>query len=317
MNDKDKKAMQEAADHLMRGLAPRTKDSYRRILGKWNRFMAAGKRPLRTYDVEGAREWYRWLTEKTSCDVSQFRTAVFPLRCVEVVQQVTDRVSDAFAIPYALWNGKQITYRDNTIPEKEIRKIIQTCASEIDGITTLTADAVVTFAVYLATHTGLNAESLTQLKRDCLVPQDPGCRLFWYKGRSGGTQSAYFDYKTKEWGVCELVNRLKALGKDSEYLMVATDKKTRPLVLSGELLASWCRKRGLRRFTLSEIRPAMASIIFAESGGSVTEVQRFLQHKHPSTTVLYLEETVVRPIIEQKLSNAIDGIYERIIGGAS
>jgi len=313
MNKQEARIIKDAAGHLLRGLSERTRVQYRNILSRWFRFMLGGGRTLKGYDLEGAREWYRSLVERSGEAAAQNRNNVFPLRCVELAQQMTDAVPDTFAVPHGLWRASGIRYRDEVLSQEGVERLKAVCEREAPDVKSLTRDSLITFVVLLAIRTGMNAESLMGLRRDCLMPQGDGAMLEWFKGRSDGVMRDF--YRRTIWGPVEIVERLRELGTDKVHLMVASDSGQRPFRLDSRVLTEWCRRRSVPRFVLADIRPAMATILFRLSNGNVPEVQRFLHHKSPSTTMLYLHENAVRPILDRQIASAVDAIFQQITGG--
>ena len=303
MQNQEVESIEEVAAHLMSGLSAGTVEAYRRELRRWYAFMRRVRKGLRAFDGDAATRWAKTRSGKD-------RSTVFPLRCVELLQQLKpESVSPDFYIPRSHWKAATLRYRESVMSEDRIRALTEICIGDMESVTELTRETVLSFWVLLAIRTGMNIDSLRQLPRDCLTDEGDGAVLRWYKGRSTGSMSDF--YPRGFWEPVEIIGRAQELASDPEYLWVVKGSKTRPYQGQSSALRAWCAAKGVAPFTLEEIRPAMATILFEKNGGNPMDVKNYLHHRNLSTTLLYLSENAVRPRVEQHWARALDKLARR------
>ena len=297
-------------DRLMEGLAKGTVQGQGYAFGYWMQYCrSVGMETWLECDTKMAVGWIGWLRKRGLGSNSVRKAAVFPLRCVELLQQLEPcSVNPAFAIPYAQLPLIRRGYRNATISEGQMREITVRCIREIEGSATLTRPGLVPFLVLFLLRTGMNVDSVLGLTRDCIVPHEGGHLLYWEKRRSAGHMRDY--YGPLRWGPPEIINALLKLHENRLVFSVPGGRDA-PLSHIHCDVRNWCRRQGLREFTPSEIRPARATLIFRESGGNTAEVKRFLHHASLATTMAYLDENVVRPINEKLLARAQEAMMDR------
>jgi integrase len=117
-------------------------------------------------------------------------------------------------------------------------------------------------------------------------------------------------YGPADWGAVEIIHALLRMHANPLVFSYGHGR-TKPLVKMSHEVRAWCRQSKIMEFTLKEIRPSKATLIYQESGGKVTEVQRFLHHANLNTTIVYLSENVIRPINERVLAAGQEAMLER------
>jgi hypothetical protein len=202
MSEDDISRIYLVAEQKLQTFEPSTKQSYRRFLKKWEKFTR--RKNLLTYDVNDVTRWH-------DRPGNQARAAAFPIRCVEMVQAMEPEVvGDDFFVPQGLWNGAAIVYRKEVVKRAVIEKVIACAMADIEETKALTRETIVPFVVLMAVRTGMNTESLQQLRRDSSKPSNTGSYVVqWEKGRSGKTLSA--EYFPMPWGPREIVERVQEL----------------------------------------------------------------------------------------------------------
>lgn len=301
MTSEDLFLIRRVATQKMNGLSASTVEQYQRSMTAWEKYTQ--KVSLAEYSVQDVIRWHQRPGNTK-------RAAAFPVRCVEMLQAIApETVSSDFFIPQGLWQGREVTYRKKVIPREELQEAIRHCIQEIEATTILTRTTAIPFLLLLTLRTAMNVEAAATLTRDCCVDRDDGGYVLqWFKGRSGKSLSG--EFHPMEWGPREIVTRVQELSHDPEYLWVVSDSRKRPWVPADGQLRDWFRERGLRPFTLKEIRPAIATVIY-EQTGNIAAVRDFLHHKSIATTVLYLAEYVVRPEAEKNVAFALDEIARK------
>ena len=297
-------------DRLNIGLVGKTVQNHRYAFDAWLRFCRqSGLETWRECSLAVAVGWIGWLRKRGLKDWAVRSAAVFPLRCVELLQQLEPgSVSPSFAIPYAQLPVFRPGYRGAVLSEGRLREIMGRCVREIESATNLTRPGLIPFIVLFHIRTGMNVDSVLGLRRDCVVSHGQGHWIYWEKRRSAGCMRDY--YGPMRWGPVEIVHALCALHGNRLVFSVPSGRDA-PLSHIHDDVRRWCRRQGLREFTLSEIRPAMATLIYRESNGNAVEVQRFLHHRSLSTTMAYLSENITRPINEALLAKAQDAMLDR------
>jgi integrase len=80
--------------------------------------------------------------------------------------------------------------------------------------------------------------------------------------------------------------------------------------VEGADLRGWFYRHEIRPFLLKEIRSAMATIVY-EDTGDIMAVKEYLHHESLATTILYLAEYAVLPRAEQDVAEALDSIARK------
>ncbi|PZX01977.1 hypothetical protein DFS28_101327 [Pseudomonas sp. 478] len=148
-----------------------------------------------------------------------------------------------------------------------------------------------------------NPMALMEVTVDCIEehPTDDSMVFFsWAKPRASKEQSLPF-LRAGKFTVPALVNLIKAMTKSIRPLAKPCDEKLLFIVRTGNLarrlsvqsmhnqLKEFRDTHGLKYFTFSDIRKAVASLIKDEYK-STKVVSSFLQHKSEQTTALYLKD---------------------------
>ncbi|WP_434077647.1 tyrosine-type recombinase/integrase [Pseudomonas aeruginosa] len=151
-------------------------------------------------------------------------------------------------------------------------------------------------------QTAGNPISIMEMKISCLEdhPFDNNkCILKWAKGRAGREQAKAFLRKGK-YGVPELVELLLEMTRPIRHLAESADadilfitrngRRAERISLQGihNSLNKFREDKGLGKFSFSDIRRAVASVLFKDTN-SVRDVSSLLQHKSASTTQIYLD----------------------------
>jgi len=303
--------LRAAGERLLVGLAKHTVAQRRASLGRWLDFCRrAGLKTWRDCDVAVATGWIGRLQGMGVAPQTVRQTATFPFRCVELLQQLEpESVNPKFAVPYAQLPVIRRGYRGPVMTERRLADLVALCVREIEGSAgALDRAGLVPFLILFCIGTGMNVDGALGLRRGCLVRNDDGHWLYWRKDRSKGSMRAH--HGPLRWGPVEIVQAL--LARHQNDFVFSIPGANRPLPESAGLVRRWCRERGVPEFTLSEIRPAMATLIYQLSDGDALEVKEFLGHTNLATTLAYISENIARPINERLLAEAQDRMADRI-----
>ena len=300
----------EMQDHLVHGLSKETRAHYGHSLELWATYCThAGITSWQDCSVEVAVDWIGWIRKRGYKDQSVRHVGIFPLRCLELLQQLQpDATHPQFAIPYAQLPVSYSAYRGEVISEARLRDIMYLCVQAVEETTVLTRATIVPFLVLFCLRTGMNVDSVLGLPRDCTVETGEGHTVYWQKDRSSGGMHDY--YGPADWGAVEIIQALLRM-HSNPYVFSYGVGRTLPLGHVSKEVRAWCRENHIKEFTLRELRPSKATLIYQESGGKVTEVQRFLHHASLNTTIIYLSENVIRPINEKVLVEGQEAMLGR------
>ena len=220
------------------------------------------------------------------------------------------------------------------------RKILAVAAREVDharkaytpGDVPTSAQQIIPFMILIAARTGINPEALWGLGRDCLIPHEIDEECFycvWDKPRAGRQQKQLHRVdRRKQMGVVELIQFVRryteplalqagppANKKLFLYFSENTLFKNRYISsctgprLSFRRLREFCERHRLPTFTLSNMRPSAATLLYLQTGGNLGKVRQFLQHAHFSTTIKY----VLNHISEQFNARVIQKAQARMV----
>jgi integrase len=215
------------------------------------------------------------------------------------------------------------------VAEQEIRAIRQ--AYKAGDIPTR-VQQLIPFMIMIAARTGINAHALYSLERDCLVPHEIDDDLFyceWDKPRAGKRQKQLHRVdRRKQMGVVELIRFVQqyteplatqAAPPEKNKLFLYFSENTllkRRLVSPGTAprlsvlqVREFCRRHRVPHFSMSQIRPSAATLLYLQTGGNLGKVRHFLQHAHLHTTVRY----VVNSITESFNVSVIQKAQERMV----
>lgn len=177
----------------------------------------------------------------------------------------------------------------------------------------LTQEACLPIFLLIMIQTAANPFALMEINKDCLVvnPLDESAiTLKWSKGRASRVQRMS-SLSQGSYSVSTLVNLIIKMTQpirhlapiaDNEFLFITrTGTKAKRLCIQGlhNYLADFRGQHGLGYFTFSDLRKAVASLVYSNSG-SVEDVTQLLQHKNVKTTEIYLRGDAVR---QQRLIN--------------
>jgi integrase len=234
---------------------------------------------------------------------------MFPLRCVEHLKQVEPAsVHSAFAVPRALVPRILPAYHGKVLSQDIVRKILRMSCHDVAHTRALNATSITGFLVLFCLRTGMNVDSVLNLPRGCAVPTDDGSGhwIYWEKERSQGGMLEF--HEPAVWGAVEVIHRLEQM--HDRPLLFSVEGIAAPLTRVGDRIGAWCEFHGLPRFRLSEIRPAMASILYEKNGGDVEDVRNYLHHANLDTTMGYVAENISRPINERLLNDAQEAMLD-------
>lgn len=182
--------------------------------------------------------------------------------------------------------------------------------SGIRGLTKyreMTARNVLPIFLQLLIQTGANPMSVMELDIECLLahPTDESMAiLYWKKPRAASEQRLQF-LKAGNYSVPNLIMLARQFTAPIRLLAGEADKNILFITRTGrssvrlsvqnyhDQLKSFRKAHGLPKFTFSDIRKAVASLIY-EQEGNKRSVSKFLQHKNLSTTELYLSSVSTR-----------------------
>lgn len=218
------------------------------------------------------------------------------------------------------------------VAEQEIRSIREAYKP---GDVPTRAEQLIPFAIMIAARTGINADALYSLERDCLVPHEIDDDLFycvWDKPRAGKQQKQLHRVdRRKQMGVVELIQFMRqyteplasrANPPENNKLFLYFSENNglkRRLIspctaprLSFRRVRAFCQRHRLPHFTLSQIRPSAATLLYLQTGGNLGKVQQFLQHAHLHTTVRYVLNSITESFNARVIQKAQDRMVERV-----
>ncbi len=214
-----------------------------------------------------------------------------------------------------------------------IRKIPETYQP---GNVPTSAQQLIPFMVIIAARTGINAEALYGLDRNCLSPHEFEDNLFyctWDKPRARKQQKQLHraDHRN-QMGVVELIQFLRQF---TEPLAPAAGPPEctklflyfgrSPHHIKSRLVSPGTRgawvprhlrefvdRHGLPQCTLASIRPTAATQLYLETGGNLRKVQQFLHHRELQTTVKYLLNSITERFNARVIQRAQERMIERV-----
>jgi integrase len=218
------------------------------------------------------------------------------------------------------------------VAEQEVRKIRQAYKP---GDVPTRSEQLLPFMIMIAARTGINADALYCLERDCLVPHEIDDDLFycvWDKPRAGKQQKQLHRVdRRKQMGIVELIRFVRqyteplasqATPPESKRLFLYFSENTllrRRLISPGTAprlpfrrFREFCRRHRLPRFTLSQIRPSAATLLYLQTGGNLGKVRLFLQHAHLHTTVRYVLNSITESFNARVIQKAQERMLERV-----
>ncbi|HAX42387.1 MAG TPA: hypothetical protein PLF84_00080 [Bryobacteraceae bacterium] len=229
------------------------------------------------------------------------------------------------------------------LPPKVFQRILAAASKDIDeirrtyapGDVPTTARQIIPFMILIAARTGINADALYSLERECLVQHevDDDCfYLVWDKPRAGKRQRQLHRVDGRQQsGVVELVRfmreyteplALKAGPPANAKLFLYQSENT---WLKNRLISSCtaprlsCRRlrqfrewHDLPPFSLSNIRPSAATLLYLRTAGNLGKVRQFLQHAHFSTTIRYVINHVTEEFNARVIEQAQTRMVERM-----
>jgi hypothetical protein len=225
----------------------------------------------------------------------------------------------------------------------DFRKILATAAGEVDrirkaytpGDVPTSAQQIIPFMILIAARTGINSDALWDLGRDCLIPHEIDEECFycvWDKPRAGRQQKQLHRVdRGNQMGVVELIHFVRrfteplaqqagppANTKLFLYFSENTLLRSRLISpctaprLSSRRLREFRDRHRLPPFTLSNIRPSAATLLYLQTGGNLGKVRQFLQHAHFSTTIKYVLNHISAQFNARVIQKAQARMVERV-----
>jgi hypothetical protein len=253
----------------------------------------------------------------------------------------SEEFAPAFSTPSNIFPGVGYDRSESkALSPATFRKILTAAEKDVDDIrrtytpgeVPTSAQQMIPFMVLVAARTGINADALWGLERDCLVPHeiDEDCfYCVWDKPRAAKQQKQLHRVdRRRQMGVVELIQFMRRYTEP--LALQATPPANRKLflyfsqntLLQNRLISSCTSPRlSVRRlkefrerhrlpfFTLSNIRPSAATLLYLQTGGNLGKVRQFLQHAHFSTTIKY----VLNHITEQFNARVIQKAQARMV----
>jgi integrase len=223
------------------------------------------------------------------------------------------------------------------------QKILAAAAAAVDhirkaytpGDVPTSAHQIIPFMILIAARTGINSDALWDLGRDCLIPHEIDEECFycvWDKPRAGRQQKQLHRVdRRRQSGVVELIQFVRRytepLAQQSGppankklflYFSENTLLKSRLVSpctaprLSYRRLREFRDRHRLPPFTLSNIRPSAATLLYLQTGGNLGKVRQFLQHAHFSTTIRYVLNHISEQFNARVIQNAQARMVERV-----
>jgi hypothetical protein len=250
----------------------------------------------------------------------------------------------SFSIPGNMFPGVDSEPRESkALPLGAFQKILGVAEQQVgdiqqaykSGDVPTSSQQLIPFMIMIAARTGINADALYSLERDCLVPHEFDDNLFycvWDKPRAGKQQRQLHRVdRRKRMGVVELIQFLQQYteplalqagppknkqlflyfseNSQLKHRLVSPGAEPR---LSFRRVRDFCRRHRLPRFSLSQIRPSAATLLYLQTGGNLGKVQQFLQHAHLHTTVRYVLNSITESFNARAIQKAQERMIERI-----
>jgi hypothetical protein len=186
-------------------------------------------------------------------------------------------------------------------------KIVHAAIRRLTKFRELTARDALPILLLMLIESGANPMSIMELNLKCLEPHptDESMKiLYWTKPRATVEQRLQFMTRGN-YSMPTLVELAKKMTSSIRGITECADKELLFISRTGDVarriciqayhdqLRSFRDKHGLPNFTFSDIRKAVAGLIYA-STKSKAAVSDFLQHKNTNTTNLYLDNNLTR-----------------------
>jgi integrase len=193
---------------------------------------------------------------------------------------------------------------------------------------------LIPFMILIAAYTAINAFSLYDLRRNCLEPHpidNHSVYLTWKKARSStGTQRQLHLRRTSR--TIALINFLldytrplveRATASQREFLFLyeygyyLNPSIVRVVSMNHwnnhlTSLVSFCEANALPQFSFGQIRPSAASLNHLKNGGNLRKTQVLLGHKDISTTSIYIDKQILKPLYDTSIRAAQEAMLKRI-----
>jgi integrase len=250
----------------------------------------------------------------------------------------------AFSTPANLFPGGENDRPPSKAMSPEIFQQVLTAASKdldeirqayVPGETPTSAQQIIPFMILIGARTGINPDALYRLGRDCLVPHeiDEGCfYLVWDKPRAGKLQRQLHRVdRRQQSGVVELIQFMREytepLARQASppantklFLYRSTNTLLRNRLISSctaprlpsRRLKEFWQRHNLPPFSLSQIRPSAATLLYLRTAGNLGKVRQFLQHAHFSTTIRYVLNHVTEQFNTRVIQQAQSRMVERV-----
>jgi len=250
----------------------------------------------------------------------------------------------AFFTPANLFpNAENERPPSKALPPEIFQKILAAAAKDLDkirqsyvpGEAPTSAQQIIPFMILIGARTGINPDALYSLGRECLVPHeiDEDCfYLVWDKPRAGKQQrQLHRADRRQQSGVVELVRFIREY---TEPLAAQADPPANTKLflyrsentllrnrlisactaprLSSRWLKEFWERHNLPRFTLSQIRPSAATLLYLRTAGNLGKVRQFLQHAHFSTTIRYVLNHATEQFNARVIQQAQARMVERV-----
>lgn len=220
------------------------------------------------------------------------------------------------------------------------QKILTAAAKDVDDIrqayrpgdVPTRAQHIIPFMILIAARTGMNPDALYGIGRECLIPHeiDEDCfYCVWDKPRAGKQQRQLHRVdRRQQSGVVELIRFMRqyteplALHADPPanaklFLYFSENKLLKHRLISSctaprvsvNRMREFQERHLLPPFSLSNIRPSAATLLYIRTGGNLGKVRQFLQHAHFSTTIRY----VLNHVTEQFNARVIQQAQTRMV----
>jgi len=229
------------------------------------------------------------------------------------------------------------------LPPEIFHQILAAASKELDeirrayvpGDAPTSAQQIIPFMILIGARTGINPDALYSLGRDCLFPHeiDEDCfYLVWDKPRAGKQQRQLHRVDRRQHsGVVELIRFMREYSEplalqagppaNTKLFLYRSENTllrnrlisscTAPR-LSARRLKEFRRRHDLPPFTLSQIRPSAATLLYLRTAGNLGKVRQFLQHAHFSTTIRYVLNHATEQFNARVIQQAQARMVERV-----
>ncbi len=251
----------------------------------------------------------------------------------------------SMTIPKNLFAGADSEQTESkALPMEQYKKILDVAKQEVNRIRNAytagdypaSTEQIIPFMILLAARCAMNTWSVYELDRNkCLVRHEIIDTLYyciWHKARANEMQKqAHRKDPATNLGVVELIEFVRkytepllSMAQPHErqklFLYLYSGPGTRKIICPGGgaqaqfsvQIRKFREKHQFPHFTLFNIRPSAATLLYLETGGNLRKVQHFLQHSRLDTTVRYVLNAVTKRLHTRVIQKAQHNLVRQL-----